>query len=75
MGEPPFAPTTLSHAEIVQGERRSPLHPPFCGRGAGGEGKTQNGSTETDLATSASAIPNMPISPIPQKKPASSTGA
>lgn len=74
-GEPPFAPTTLSHAEIVQGERRSPLHPPFCGRGAEGEGKTQNGSTETDLATSASAIPNMPISPIPQKKPASSTGA
>ena len=74
-GELPFAPTTLSHAEIVQGERRSPLHPPFCGRGAGGEGKTQNGSTETDLATSASAIPNMPISPIPQKKPAKSTGA
>jgi len=29
----------LSRAEIVQGERRSPLHPPFCGRGAGGEGK------------------------------------
>jgi hypothetical protein len=24
MGEPPFAPTTLSHAEIVQGE------PPFA---------------------------------------------
>jgi hypothetical protein len=51
----------------------TPLPP--RGRGAGGEGKTQNGSTETDLATSASAIPNMPISPIPQKKPARSTGA
>jgi hypothetical protein len=48
---------------------------PPRGREAGSEGKTQNGSTETDLATSASAIPNMPISPIPQKKPASSTGA
>jgi hypothetical protein len=61
--------------KLCGANRRSPLHPLFCGRGAEGEGKTQNGSTETDLATSASAIPNMPISPIPQKKPASSTGA
>jgi hypothetical protein len=38
MGEPPFAPTPRSHAEIVQGERRSPLshaeivqgEPPFA---------------------------------------------
>ena len=61
--------------KLCGANRRAPLHPPFCGRGAEGEGKTQNGSTETDLATSASAMPSIPISPIPQKKPARSTGA